>query len=75
MNPTKFSATNAIRGFTSYPEGHGINNLFVVAIKEQVVVGSTRQRHIGLLVHNSPLDTYRYDLPVSAVLLIFASKI
>ncbi|KAL3737074.1 hypothetical protein ACJRO7_025923 [Eucalyptus globulus] len=46
MNPTKFSATNAIRGFTSYPEGHGIDNLFVVAIKEQVVVGSTRQRHI-----------------------------
>ncbi|KAF8025091.1 hypothetical protein BT93_F2057 [Corymbia citriodora subsp. variegata] len=39
MNPTKFSATCAIRGLASYPEGHGFDNLFTIAIKEQVAVG------------------------------------
>ncbi|XP_048131161.1 monooxygenase 1-like [Rhodamnia argentea] len=39
MNPTKFSATSAIRGFTSYPEGHEFENLFIIARKEQVLLG------------------------------------
>ncbi|KAK3428014.1 hypothetical protein EUGRSUZ_F04127 [Eucalyptus grandis] len=57
MNPTKFSTTNAIRGFTSYPEGHGIDNLFVVAIKEQVVVGNSEISKNQELIKMSSLQT------------------
>ncbi|XP_048129450.1 monooxygenase 1-like [Rhodamnia argentea] len=39
MKPTKFSATSAIRGFTSHPEGHEFKNLFIIPRKEQVLLG------------------------------------
>ncbi|KAF8018246.1 hypothetical protein BT93_H3212 [Corymbia citriodora subsp. variegata] len=40
MNPTKVSCTSAVRGFTSYPNGHKFDNVFTIAKMDRVILGS-----------------------------------
>lgn len=40
MNPTKVSYTSAVRGFTSYPNGHEFDNVFAITKMDRVILGT-----------------------------------
>lgn len=75
MKPTKFFASSAIQGFTSYPEVTDLRTFSY--LQEKSKFGFEEYLSITALVYWFVTRLWRTtgSVPASAILLIFASKI